>query len=111
MHDQYSMGGHKLFWHMDSVQKWMDGEHIVPLHIDVGLSKGCNIKCQYCYGVTQGNFFRKGSEVVFPRQALLNYMRGAGECGVKSLALIGEAEPLFIILAHEVTSVVETRVS
>jgi len=92
--DVYRMGGHKLYWHLDRVTDWQNGKRIAPIHIDVGLSKGCNIRCEYCYGVTQGNFFKKGSEVVFPREPLLRYMRDAGKTGVRSIALIGEAEPL-----------------
>ena len=67
---KYIMEGHKLYWHLDRVRDWMKGKRIVPIHIDVGLSKGCNIRCEYCFGVLQGNFFRKGSEVYFPRETL-----------------------------------------
>jgi len=91
--DKYRMDGNKMVWHLERVAAWQRGERIAPIHIDAGLSKGCNIKCHYCYGVTQGNFFRKGSERVFPREALIRYMREAGEVGVRSIALIGEAEP------------------
>lgn len=94
MADKYIMDGHKLFWHLDRVNDWLQGKRIAPLHIDVGLSKGCNIKCQYCFGVLQGNFYKKGSEVYFPREPLLRYVREAGEVGVRSMAFIGEAEPL-----------------
>lgn len=92
--DKYLMDGHKLLWHLDRVQDWLDGKRIAPLHIDVGLSKGCNIRCEYCFGVLQGNFYRKGAEVFFPREPLLNYMKSAGEMGVRSMGLIGESEPL-----------------
>ena len=92
--DKYLMDGHKMLWHLDRVAAWQKGERVAPIHIDVGLSKGCNIRCHYCYGVTQGNFFRKGADRYFPRDALLSYMRDAGEIGVRSMALIGEAEPL-----------------
>jgi len=91
--DKYKMDGNKMLWHMERVQAWKNGERVAPLHIDAGLSKGCNIRCQYCYGVTQGNFFKKGSERVFPRDALLQYMQDCGDLGVRSIALIGEAEP------------------
>lgn len=94
MADTYLMDAHKLIWHLDRVQDWQNGKRIAPLHIDVGLSKGCNIRCQYCFGVLQGNFFKKGSEVYFPREPLLRYVREAGEVGVRSMAMIGEAEPL-----------------
>lgn len=88
------MDGHKLYWHSDRVNDWLHGRRIVPIHIDVGLSKGCNIKCQYCFGAVQGNFYKKGSEVFFPRDPLLRYVKEAGELGVRSMAFVGEAEPL-----------------
>ncbi|MBC8413528.1 radical SAM protein, partial [bacterium] len=94
MSDKYIMDGHKLFWHLDRVSAWEKGERIAPLHIDVGLSKGCNLKCIYCFGELQGNKYMKGKDVYFPREPLLKYMREAGEAGVRSLAIIGEAEPL-----------------
>jgi MoaA/NifB/PqqE/SkfB family radical SAM enzyme len=94
MADKYLMDGHKLMWHLDRVTAWLQGERVPPVHIDVGLSKGCNIKCEYCFGVLQGNFFKKGSEVYFPREPLLRYVKDAGEIGVRSMAFVGEAEPL-----------------
>jgi radical SAM protein with 4Fe4S-binding SPASM domain len=94
MADRYLMDGHKLLWHIDRVNDWLNGKRIAPIHIDVGLSKGCNIRCEYCFGVLQGNFYRKGSEVFFPREPLLRYVREAGEAGVRSMAFVGEGEPL-----------------
>ncbi len=94
MADKFVMDGHKLYWHLDRVKDWLDGKKIVPIHIDVGLSKGCNIRCEYCFGVLQGNFYKKGAEVYFPRDPLLRYMREAGEAGVRSMAIVGEGEPL-----------------
>ncbi len=92
--DKYRLDGHKLYWHLDRVLAWQRGERVAPLHIDVGLSKGCNIKCHYCFGLAQGNLYRKGRDIYFPRRPLLRYMREAGQAGVRSLAIIGEAEPL-----------------
>ena len=94
MTDKYLMDGHKLLWHLDRVNDWLSGKRIAPIHIDVGLSKGCNIRCEYCFGVLQGNFYKKGSEVYFPREQLLRYVREAGEIGVRSMAFVGEGEPL-----------------
>jgi len=101
MADKYIMDGHKLYWHLDRVNDWLSGKRIVPLHIDVGLSKGCNIRCEYCFGVLQGNFYRKGSEIYFPREPLLRYVREAGEAGVKSMGFIGEGEPLLNPYVYE----------
>jgi MoaA/NifB/PqqE/SkfB family radical SAM enzyme len=94
MPDKYLMDGHKLTWHLDRVHDWLKGKRIAPVHIDVGLSKGCNIKCEYCFGVLQGNFYKKGAEIYFPREPLLRYVREAGEAGVRSMGFIGEGEPL-----------------
>ena len=93
MTDQYKMDGNKMLWHLDRVNAWDNGDKIAPIHIDVGLSKGGNIKCNYCYGATQGNMFRRQKDITFPRDELLRYFRTAGESGVRSMAIIGEAEP------------------
>lgn len=90
----YRMDGHKLYWHLDRVNDWMNGKRIAPLHIDVGLSKGCNIKCHYCFGAMQGNRYKDGLDTYLDRDSLLRYVTEAGETGVRSMALIGEAEPL-----------------
>ncbi len=103
MVDKYVMEGHKLYWHLDRVNDWLNGKRIVPIHIDVGLSKGCNIRCEYCYGVTQGNFYRKGMGVYFPGEPLLRYVKEAGEVGVRSMGFIGEAEPLLNPYIYEAT--------
>ena len=94
MSDKYLMDGNKLKWHMDRVNDVLNGKRIAPIHIEVGLSRGCNIKCHYCFGVIQGNFYKKGTDVYFPREALLRYIKEAGEVGVRSMGFIGEAEPL-----------------
>ncbi len=94
MSDKYLMDGHKLIWHLDRVSDWLKGKRITPVHIDVGLIKGCNIRCEYCFGVLQGNFYKKGAQVYFSREPLLRYMRDAGKMGVRSMGFIGEGEPL-----------------
>jgi MoaA/NifB/PqqE/SkfB family radical SAM enzyme len=43
--------------------------------------------------VLQGNEYKKGEDKYFPREPLLNYLRSAGEVGVKSMGFIGEGEP------------------
>ncbi len=92
--DKFLLDSNKMLWHLDRLEAFKNGERFAPIHIDQGLSKGCNIACHYCFGVTQGNFYKKGSEKIFERDALLNnYIKSAGEVGVRSIAWIGEAEP------------------
>jgi len=92
--DTYNMDGNKMLWHLDRLKDLNNGKRFAPIHIDSGLSKGCNIKCHYCYGVTQGNFYKESAKKYIGREALIdNYLRSAGKVGVRSIAFIGEAEP------------------
>ena len=53
VNDKWNMDSHKLFWHLDRVDAWQKGERVAPLHIDMGISNGCNMGCTFCYGVIQ----------------------------------------------------------
>jgi MoaA/NifB/PqqE/SkfB family radical SAM enzyme len=79
----------KLLWHMERVIQHFDkGERVPPIHIDWGLSKFCNVNCVFCFGIFQ-NLKRE----YIQRDALLKSIKEAGECGVKSIAFVGDGEP------------------
>ncbi len=84
------MDGTKLIWHMDRVVKHYDrGERIAPIHIDVGLTKDCNMRCDYCYG-----YFQNMNGAMIQKDALINNLvKSAAKIGVKSLGFIGDGEP------------------
>ncbi len=94
------MDGHKLLWHLDRLAAWQRGERIAPIHIDMGLTKGCNLRCRYCYGKVQ-----KLDNSVIPRDALLRFMREAAAVGVRSVAMIGDGEPLVNPAVYEAATV------
>lgn len=85
------MEGNKLLWHLERVVLWLKGERVVPLHMDIGISKGCTIACVYCYGVNQGRIGAKGFNI--PREPLIKFMKDVAELGVKAISITGEAEP------------------
>lgn len=93
--DKFRMDGHKLLWHLDRVAAWQKGERVAPLHIDMGISTGCNMACTYCYGVIQGRS-GFGTDIKgrfnLPKSAVLRTFREAKNAGVRSIALIGEGE-------------------
>lgn len=91
MEDRYCMTGHKLFWHLDRVDRWVKGERIVPLHIQIGITNGCNLDCVYCYGGIMGKV-EEGTKFDMPREAVVRLFRDAKEIGVKSIGLVGEGE-------------------
>jgi len=83
------MDSSKTLWHMDRVIEHFDkGKRIAPVHIDMGISKFCNINCVFCYGVYQNR-----KKTIIKKDALLQTMRDAGEIGVRSIAIIGDGEP------------------
>lgn len=91
MEDKFLMDGHKLLWHPDRVSQWLKGERISPLHIDLGITTGCNMRCLYCYGVLQGNT-AVSHRYDMPKEAILKLLKDAKDIGVRSIAFIGEGE-------------------
>ena len=91
MEDKYLMDGHKLLWHLDRVNQWSNGERIAPLHIDLGITTGCNIRCTYCYGALQANT-PASKRFDMPKEDLLRLLKDAKDIGVRSIAFIGEGE-------------------
>lgn len=89
--DKYHMTGHKLLWHLDRVNCWLKRERIAPLHIELGITNGCNIACKYCYGDMIGKADRK-HKFDMPGETLLRLFRDAKDVGVKSIGLVGEGE-------------------
>ncbi len=113
------MDGNKLSWHADRVQQWVgpqgkcDGR-IVPLHIDMGITTGCNLACHFCYGVIQArdgylgekgkladkilvdghelSFVGRDKLAMMPLETIKSVFADCKEMGVRSVALIGEGE-------------------
>jgi len=87
--DKWLMDSNKLLWHPDRLKDFQDGKRIMPILIDIGIHKGCNIKCVYCYGIKQ----TRGMAYI-PEDRLLMMAEDAKEVGIKAIAIIGDGEPL-----------------
>ena len=85
---KYLFDGCKLLWHRDRLLDYLVGKQVMPLHIDMGIHKGCNIKCKYCYGL-----YQKPSTEYIPTHRLIRLAQEAKEVGVRSIAVIGDGEP------------------
>lgn len=84
------MDSTKLLWHMDRViQHYDKGEKVAPIHIDVGLTKDCNMRCDYCYGYFQS----MDGAIIQPDALINNLILSAAKIGVRSLGFIGDGEP------------------
>ena len=87
--DKWGLDNNKLLWHMDRVHKhFVQGKRIVPVLIDAGITKICNIKCEFCYGI-----FQKMTGEMIPEKALIRLFKDAPKIGVKALSIVGDGEP------------------
>jgi len=97
----YAFDSHKLIYHMERVYAhFREGQRIYPLHIDIGATKKCNIKCVYCYGV-----FQKMTGDIIPAQVLVQLFRDAPTLGIKALTLTGDGEPTLNPAVYEAVNV------
>ncbi|MFA5317959.1 MAG: radical SAM protein [Patescibacteria group bacterium] len=92
--NRFMFNSTKLLWHMDRVidrfgngRDKRGGKRVAPIHIDAGISKTCNAKCIFCYGIWQ-----KPTKEIMPPEVTINLLRDAGRLGVRSMALIGDGE-------------------
>jgi len=93
----HRMNDTKLLWHMDRVEDLFDkGKRIVPIHIDMGIAKFCNIRCVYCYGENQ-----EQSKEFIQREPLIDLVSTAKDIGIKSIGFIGDGEPTVNPYMHE----------
>lgn len=83
------LDGTKLHHHLESVQRWLKGELIAPLHVEVSPTGACNHRCTFCYA--DHNDHKLGT---IKRDVLLQLMRDMGRMGVKSCLFAGDGEPL-----------------
>lgn len=98
--EKFRLDGHKLIYHLDRIDGWLKGERIAPIHIDMGLTKFCNMGCIYCIGVTQ--VMSKG--VMIEEGALLRFIRDCARLGVRSIGFIGDGEPTLNPAMYEAVS-------
>ena len=81
------LDGHKLAWHRERLEAWLNGERIAPITIDWALTRGCTYSCVYCYGRLQEN-----EQKIIRREAILRFLDDAAQIGVKAISFVGDGE-------------------
>lgn len=84
---KYILDGHKLMWHQNRVEAWLNGERIAPITMDVSLTRKCNYRCVYCYGQLQAN-----DEKLMTKDVIFRFLDDAAEIGVKGISLVSDGE-------------------
>ncbi len=87
--DEFKIDGHKLQFHVEKVNKWLKGELIFPIYIEVSPTGACNHRCAYCALDFMGYNPRLLDAEVFEKR-----LKELGRLGVKSIMYAGEGEPL-----------------
>ena len=82
------LDNHKLGYHYDRFQKWLDGEHIAPVSVDMALTRSCGAMCSFCYAMVQEPQERSAIRT----HDALNLLDDFAEIGVKAVSLISDGE-------------------
>lgn len=83
------LDGHKLLYHLETVQRWLKGGDIAPIHAEISPTSLCNQRCRFCYRDFDGHKYS-----MIGRDAFLALMKSLAKAGVKSCLLAGDGEPL-----------------
>lgn len=89
MAENIRMDSHKLIYHPDRVARWMKGENIYPIELEIGLTNACNHRCIFCAVDYTGYQPEKiDADMLKMNLAELSVR------GLKSVVYAGEGEPL-----------------
>lgn len=89
MAEDIRIDSHKLIYHPDVVARWMKGENIYPIEVEISPSGACNHRCVFCavdYIGYQPDFLEK--------DIILRDIVQMSKKGLKSVICSGEGEPL-----------------
>lgn len=83
------LDSHKLLYHPIEVARWLKGENIYPIEIEVGITNACNHRCIFC-AVDYTGYNAK----YIDDKNLLKNLKEISKKGLKSVIYAGEGEPL-----------------
>lgn len=89
MADNIRMDSHKLIYHPDVVAKWLKGENIYPIELEVSLTNACNHRCVFCAVDYTGY-----KPTMMNTDVLVSNLKELSTKGLKSIIYAGEGEPL-----------------
>lgn len=89
MEQNIRMDSHKLIYHPEAVARWLKGENIYPLELEVSLTNACNHRCIFCAVDYTGY-----KPTMLNTDTLVSNLEELSEKGLKSIIYAGEGEPL-----------------
>lgn len=89
MAEDIRMDSHKLIYHPETVARWLQGENIYPIEIEISPSGTCNHRCVFCAVDYIGY-----QSVFLDKETILRDIKYMSDRGLKSVICSGEGEPL-----------------
>jgi cyclic pyranopterin phosphate synthase len=86
--DEFRIDGHKLIFHPKEVAKWLSGEDMFPVYIEISPSGSCNHRCTFC-----ALDFMEYKPRFLDTAILKERLGEMGRLGIKSVMYGGEGEP------------------
>lgn len=87
--DKFRIDSHKLMFHVQRVNAWLDGRIIYPLYLEISPAGNCNHRCVFCAYDFVG--YKKNFINI---TILKRRLKEMASLGVKSILYSGEGEPL-----------------
>lgn len=89
MSDDLRIDSHKLLFHPHEVSRWLQGEEIFPLYVEISPSGACNHRCIFC-----ALDYLEYTPRFLDTALLCERISEMGRLGIKSIMFGGEGEPL-----------------
>lgn len=89
MAENIRMDSHKLIYHPETVSRWLKGENIYPIEIEISPSGACNHRCVFCAVDYIGY-----KPVFLDKDVILRDILQLSKKGLRSVICSGEGEPL-----------------
>ncbi|MBI5100341.1 MAG: radical SAM protein [Nitrospirae bacterium] len=86
--DEFRIDSHKLVFHPDAVSRWMSGEEIYPIYLEISPSGACNHRCTFC-----ALDYMEYKPRFLDTSVLKERLSEMGGLGIKSVMYGGEGEP------------------
>lgn len=85
---KYNLNNHKLFYHLDVLNRWQKKERIFPIYISISPSGCCNLKCIFC-----AYSYLNDKKIFLRQDAVINILKEFKKLGVRAVFYSGEGEP------------------
>ena len=99
MENELRIDSHKLLYHPEAVGKWLAGDIIYPITVELTPTSACNHRCVFC-----AFDYQNYQPVFLEKDIIVNNLKMLHERGTRAVVIAGEGEPL---LHPDIISMVE----